>query len=98
MPSSGTRHKIHVSAKMRGNSNRVDPHFSDDLFAQFGDDPELREWINSNKKSLDSPNTDGTIPFGEDHLNEHERRKFLAADTAVHNGGNRPKRVEDCCQ
>lgn len=97
MPSSGTRHKIRVSAKMRGNSNRVDPHFSDDLMEQFGDDPELRDWITDHKKSLDSPNTDGTIPFGEEHLDAHERRKFLATDTATNHGGNLPKRIEDCC-
>jgi hypothetical protein len=79
----GTRHKIHAAASLRGNNNRLEPHFSDDLLKQFGNDPELNKWIRDNQSNLDKPNTDGTIPFGTDHLQEHERRKFLAAETAT---------------
>lgn len=84
----GTRQKIRTSASMRGNDNRVEPHFAEDLLQAYGDVPELADWIRENERNLDAPNADGSIPFGSDQLHEHERRKFLAADTATNHNPN----------
>jgi len=78
--SGSTRNKLHVSASMRGTQNRVNSSFAEDLAKDFPDDPEMQAWIEANKKGLNSPNADGSIPFGADRLDDYERNKARAAE------------------
>lgn len=56
------------AAQMRGNSNASSSKFSQDLIGEFGNDQELRKWIEEHASDLDSPNTDGSLPLSDTQI------------------------------
>lgn len=63
-----TEDRLRRSISMQGNRNAVRSSFSDDLVSQYGKDPELVDWIEGNRKSLDIPCLDGSLPKSEKEI------------------------------
>ena len=53
---------------MQGNSNASSSKFSQDLIGEFGNDPELKKWIEDHAAQLDSPNPDGSLPLSDNQI------------------------------
>lgn len=70
--------RVRKAAQMSGNRNAVSSKFSQELMSDFGNDPELKKWIEENAARLDSPNNDGSLPLSDDQITEgdsHGTRK-----------------------
>lgn len=60
--------RMKIAASMQGNTNATRSRFSEDLEAQYGDDPDTLAWIRENQKQLDSPSSDGSVPYSDDQI------------------------------
>ena len=60
--------RVRKAAQMQGNRNAASSKFSQDLLGEFGDDPELKAWIEQHAGKLDAPNRDGSLPLSDDQL------------------------------
>lgn len=66
--------RMKIAASMKGNSNATRSRFSEDLEAQYGNDPETLAWIKENQKQLNSPSGDGSMPLSEDQIRDSDSR------------------------
>lgn len=62
--------RVRKAAQMQGNKNAASSKFSQDLIGEFGDDPELRRWIEENAAQIDSPNADGSLPLSDEQITD----------------------------
>jgi hypothetical protein len=78
--------RVRKAAQMQGNRNAASSKFSQDLMADFGDDPEIKKWIEENAGKLDSPNPDGSLPLSDDQITEgdsHGPRKDYGDERSI---------------
>lgn len=69
----GTNQRIAKSVAMGANRNAVGQTFSQELQAQYGEDPEVAAWLEANARKLDQANDDGTIPMADSEINRKEQ-------------------------
>ena len=71
----GTTERLRKGIFMTGSNNRRgrEETFSSDLLSTFGDDPELKAWIEAHQKDLDRANADGSIPVSDSELIQEDK-------------------------
>lgn len=66
----GPAHRMKIAASMRGNQNGAKSKFSEELAAQYANDPEMLKWVMANQEALNAPSPDGSVAYSDDQIKQ----------------------------